>query len=101
MAARSVCRVEALADGTAIRFDGPTPIAIFRVAGEFFAIDDTCTHARFSLSEGYIDGATVECALHSARFCLRTGKVLSPPASVPVRTYPVRIEDGEIFVDVS
>jgi nitrite reductase/ring-hydroxylating ferredoxin subunit len=40
------------------------------------------------------------CALHEARFCLRTGKVLSPPATVPLRTYPVRVEDGEVFVNV-
>ncbi len=99
MALRRVCRTEELADQSAIRTDGPNPIAVFRVGDEFFATDNTCTHAKFSLSEGYVEGATVECALHNARFCLRTGKVLSPPATIPLRTYPVRVEGGEVFVE--
>jgi nitrite reductase/ring-hydroxylating ferredoxin subunit len=100
MAWKKVCRTIDVADQSGIKIKGPNPIAVFRLGDEFFATDDTCTHAKFSLSEGYIEGEEIVCALHEARFCLRTGKVLSPPAIVPLRTYPVRVEDGEVFVDV-
>lgn len=100
MAWKKVCRTNDVADQSGIKIKGPNPIAVFRLGDEFFATDDTCTHAKFSLSEGYLEGEEVVCALHEARFCLRTGKVLAPPAIVPLRTYPVRVEDGEVFVDV-
>ena len=73
---------------------------MFRVGDEFFATDDTCTHAKVSLSEGYIEGDEVVCALHEARFCLRTGRVLSPPATVPLRTYAVKIEGDDVMVEM-
>jgi NAD(P)H-dependent nitrite reductase small subunit len=100
MAWKKVCRTDEIADQSALQIKGDNPIAVFRVGNEFFATDDTCTHAKFSLADGYIEGDEVVCALHEARFCLRTGRVLSPPAIVPLRTYPVRIEGGEVFVEV-
>jgi len=100
MAWKKVCRTEQIADGSAIQIKGDNPIAVFHVGQEFLATDDTCTHAKFSLAEGYIEGDEVVCALHEARFCLRTGRVLTPPATVALRTYPVRVEGGEIFIDV-
>ncbi len=100
MASIRVCRVDELADQSAVRIDGVNPIAVFRVGDEFFAIDDTCPHAKASLAEAYIEGEAVECAFHGARFCLRTGRVLSPPAAHPVRTYLVRVDAGEVFVEV-
>jgi len=100
MAWKKVCRIDEVADQSAIKIQGENPIAVFRVGGEFFATDDTCTHAKFSLSEGYVEGEEVVCALHEARFCLRTGRVLSPPATIALRTYPVRVEDGEVFVEL-
>jgi 3-phenylpropionate/trans-cinnamate dioxygenase ferredoxin component len=75
------------------------PIAIFNVDGEFFATEDTCTHAKSSLAaEGYIDGDVVECGYHLARFCVRDGRVLTPPASSPLQTYAVSVSDGRIYV---
>ncbi|HKM99801.1 MAG TPA: bifunctional 3-phenylpropionate/cinnamic acid dioxygenase ferredoxin subunit [Candidatus Binataceae bacterium] len=100
MAWTRVCRADEIANEAALKIARPNPIAIFHVGGEFFAIDDTCTHAKFSLADGYVEGAEVVCALHEARFCLRTGNVLSPPAAVGLRTYPVRVEGGEVFVDL-
>jgi nitrite reductase/ring-hydroxylating ferredoxin subunit len=95
-----VCRTDEIAEGAALRIKGDNPIAVFHVGSGFFATDDTCTHAKFSLADGYVEGEEVVCALHEARFCLRTGRALSPPASVPLRTYPVRIEGGDVFVEV-
>jgi len=100
MAWKRVCRADEIADGSARQIKGDNPIAVFHVGDEFFATDDTCTHAKFSLADGYIEGEEVVCALHEARFCLRTGRALSFPAVVPLRTYPVRVEGGEVFVEV-
>ena len=100
MAWTRVCGVEEVALGCGLKIARENPIAVFHVGDEFFATDDTCTHAKFSLADGYIEDAEVVCALHEARFCLRTGKVLAPPATVPLRTYPVRVENGEVLVDL-
>lgn len=75
-------------------------IAVFRVGDAFYAVDDTCTHAEASLSEGEVSGHEVECPRHGARFDLRTGEALCLPATRPVDTYPVRVEDGEVLVAV-
>jgi 3-phenylpropionate/trans-cinnamate dioxygenase ferredoxin subunit len=78
-----------------------TPIAIFQVRDEYYAIGDTCTHEEFSLSDGdMVDDYTVECALHGAQFDIRTGAVVCLPATSPEETYPVWIEDGTIKLDV-
>jgi nitrite reductase/ring-hydroxylating ferredoxin subunit len=77
------------------------PVAVFNLDGEFRAIDDTCTHAESSLAEGYVEDGAVECILHFARFCIRTGAALSAPAVDPVRTYPVKVEDGVVLVDLA
>jgi nitrite reductase/ring-hydroxylating ferredoxin subunit len=100
MAWTKVCRVDDVANGCAIKIALQNAIAIFHVGDEFFATDDTCSHAKFSLADGYIEDAEVVCALHEARFCLRTGRVLSPPATVPLKTYPVKVENGDILVDL-
>jgi len=73
-------------------------IVIFNVDGEYYAIDDTCTHEEFPLSEGTLDGHAIECAKHGACFDVRTGKVLAPPAFVDVKTFPVRVENDDIQI---
>ena len=87
-------------DAICVLVDG-CKIAVFYVSGEYFATDDLCTHEEASLSEGYIDGPTVECPLHQAVFCLKTGKPLEAPAEKPVRTLQVKVEDGSVFVKSS
>jgi 3-phenylpropionate/trans-cinnamate dioxygenase ferredoxin subunit len=77
------------------------PIAIFNVHGELYAIGDTCTHEEFSLSDGeMVDEYTVECALHGARFDIRSGEAISLPATGSAGSYPVWIEDGVLKLDV-
>ena len=80
-------------------YDG-NPIAVFRLEDGFYAIDDTCSHAESSLSEGEIDEDIIECPLHGAQFDIRTGRNLSLPAVVPVRSYPVKVEKGSIYLQV-
>jgi 3-phenylpropionate/trans-cinnamate dioxygenase ferredoxin component len=99
MALQRVCRISELGPGDVRRIDNP-PIAVFNVEGALFAISDICTHAEASLSEGQVDGQTVECPLHGACFDLRTGEALTPPATEPVQTYAVVLQDDDVFVEV-
>ena len=73
-------------------------VAVFNIDGEFYAIDDVCTHDGGLLAGGAIEGNVVICPRHGARFCLRTGAALTPPAYEPVRTYETRITDGMVEV---
>ena len=75
-------------------------IAVFNVGGTYYAIEDVCTHDDGPLVEGDLDGFSIECPRHGARFDIRTGAVLSMPAVVPVRWFPVRVADGSIQVDL-
>ena len=76
------------------------PVAVFHIEDGFYATDDTCTHAEFSLGEGYVEDGTVECELHAARFDIKTGQPLGPPAAIPLRTYPAVVVDGVVYVDL-
>jgi naphthalene 1,2-dioxygenase ferredoxin component len=73
-------------------------IAIYDADGALYATDNICTHAYARLSDGWLDGETIECPLHAARFDIRTGKVLDPPATEDLKTYPVRIVGDEIQI---
>jgi nitrite reductase/ring-hydroxylating ferredoxin subunit len=79
---------------------GGEEIAIYNVAGQFYATTNICTHDEAYLSDGELFGHVVECPLHGARFDVRTGKVLSLPAVYPLKTYEVRVEDGKVQVRV-
>lgn len=101
MARILACKVDDLADGQALTVAGPPAIALFRVDGGFYATDDLCTHEDWSLGEdGELDGFEVECCLHTARFDVRTGAATQFPATEPLRTYPVHVEDGAVWVEV-
>ena len=79
---------------------GEEPVAIVRTEGQVFAIRDVCSHAEVPLSEGEVDGCTIECWLHGSRFDLRTGKPTGMPATEPVPVYPVKIEDDDVLVAI-
>ncbi|MFN2583094.1 MAG: bifunctional 3-phenylpropionate/cinnamic acid dioxygenase ferredoxin subunit [Candidatus Dormibacteria bacterium] len=83
-----------------VEIDG-VPVAIFNVNGTFHALDDTCSHAEASLSEGDLDDGrcTIECPLHGSTFDLRTGEPLTLPAIEPVRVHHVEVDaDGQLRV---
>ncbi len=73
-------------------------IAVFNIDGEFFAIEDVCTHDFATLTGLPLDGDQVICPRHGARFCVRTGEALTPPAYEPTACFPVRITDGIVQV---
>jgi nitrite reductase/ring-hydroxylating ferredoxin subunit len=74
------------------------PIALYRLGGEIHAVSDTCTHELALLSQGFVDGDTIECPLHGAQFDIRTGQCLSGPANEDLRTYEVRVEGDDVYV---
>ncbi len=77
---------------------GDRRIALCNVDGEFFAIDDICTHDGGPLDQGELQSDVIECPRHGARFNVKTGKVLALPAVKPLATYPLKVEGNEIRV---
>jgi nitrite reductase/ring-hydroxylating ferredoxin subunit len=75
-------------------------IALFRVDGGFYALSDTCTHRKGPLSEGTVEGTEVTCPWHGAKFDIRTGAVLGPPAGQAAKSYPVRVTGANIEIEV-
>src|SRR5713101_2386599 len=102
MALVKACKTSDLKPGGAIRVNHKPPIAVYRLNDGFYATDDTCTHAEASLAAGDVDleECAVECPYHGSFFDIKTGHVLSLPASRPLKTYPVKIVDDEVFVEV-
>jgi nitrite reductase/ring-hydroxylating ferredoxin subunit len=98
-----VCRQSEIPAGGAQRItvEGMPPLAVFNIDGEIFITDDTCTHGYASLAEGVVDGDIVECPLHGGCFEIRTGRPVSFPVVHAIRTYSVRIIDGDVFIDVA
>ncbi len=97
-----VCALSEVEDPGALHVDiGDVPVAIVRSEDEVFAIHDVCSHAEIPLSEGDVEGTTLECWRHGSRFDLRTGKPTGLPATIPVPVYPVRVEGTDVYVDAS
>lgn len=89
----------ALPPGKMQRFEiGGQRILLANVRGKFYATDDTCTHEDASLSTGYLNDEWVKCPLHGSRFNVCTGAVADEPADVNLRTYPVRVDGGGIWL---
>lgn len=96
-----ICALDDLKPGKALRIViSDHPIALVRTkAGEVYALDDKCSHGEISLSEGFVEGNTIECWAHGAKFDLESGKPMSLPAYEPVSTYEVIIENNDIFIE--
>ena len=77
---------------------GPRPVAVFNVAGAFYAIEDVCSHEWETLSDGEVAGCEIVCPRHAGRFSLITGEALAAPAYEPIATFRVRIADGVVQV---
>ena len=102
MARLELCSTTDVAEGAAIKIEsGDLTFAVFNVEGEFYVMDDVCSHGPGSLSEGFIEGDVIECPFHQGQFNIRTGEVVMPPCMIPQKTYPVAVEDGKILIDVA
>jgi naphthalene 1,2-dioxygenase system ferredoxin subunit len=73
-------------------------IAMYNAGGEIFATDNICTHGHARLCEGFLEGHEIECPLHQGRFDVRTGQPTCAPVAEAIRSYPVRIEAGRVFL---
>ena len=94
-----VARLEDIAPGELLRVEvGAHLVCLANVEGVIYAVDDDCTHTGGPLDERELDGYTLTCPIHLARFDVRDGQVLRGPAREPLCAYPVRVEDGRIFV---
>ncbi|MCX7707472.1 MAG: non-heme iron oxygenase ferredoxin subunit [Anaerolineae bacterium] len=95
-----VARVEEIAPGEkkTVEVDG-VEVVIANVDGEFYAVEDVCTHDGGPLGDGELEGCQLICPRHGARFDVRTGKALTLPAFEPVATYTVKVQDGDILVE--
>ncbi len=82
-----------------LEIDG-NPVVVFNIAGNYFAMDDLCTHDDGPIGEGELDGHVVTCPRHGAKFDIRTGKALALPAVQDLRTYPVKCENNKILLGI-
>ena len=95
-----LCSAVDVSPGSALKVEtGSLVLAVFNVDGEFFVMDDLCTHGPGSLSEGYIDGDVIECNFHNGQFNIKTGEVVAPPCMVPMRTYKTVVENGRVVIE--
>ena len=97
----NVARIEELAPGSrrVVDVDG-VAVAVFNLGGEYFAIQDICTHDGGELANGVLEGEVIICPRHGARFSIKTGAVLGPPAYEDVRTFSVRVIEGKVKVGI-
>lgn len=93
--------LESIVEGKPVRLTkNGKDLCVARVGNEVFAIEDNCSHQDAALSEGEQNGYKIECWLHSAEFDLRSGEALTPPASAPVKTYPVSVDGNNVVVEI-
>lgn len=96
-----VCAIDDVTEGEILRAQLPSghAVAVYCVNGEFYATDDICSHGEASLAEdGSLDGYEVECSWHFGRFDIRTGHACAMPCEHPLRSWPVTVDGGRIFV---
>lgn len=75
-------------------------VALYGVDGQVYATANICTHGQARLCDGFLEGVEIECPLHQGKFDVRTGKAICAPLTDDIRTYPVKIENGRVFVDL-
>ncbi|MCK9917348.1 non-heme iron oxygenase ferredoxin subunit [Microbacteriaceae bacterium K1510] len=88
-------------EGRMVRIDGLERVAVFNVEGRFFVTQDACSHAKASLTKGWLEGFEVCCPVHAGRFDVRTGLALCFPATEPIKTFPSELRDGAVWADLS
>jgi nitrite reductase/ring-hydroxylating ferredoxin subunit len=102
MAKVKVCAADGLEVGGLMQLEMPErdPIAVYRLSDGYYATDDYCTHGAAYLSEGDIEGDEIYCPFHAGAFDIKTGEPAAAPCVIPLKTYPVVVEDGEVFIEL-
>jgi len=97
-----VAEVADLFEGAGIAVAPPGhDIALYAVDGEVFATNNVCTHGNARLCEGFMEGHEIECPFHQGRFDIRSGAVTCAPATEPLKTWPVKIEGGQVYLNLT
>jgi len=95
-----LCKTDEVKDEApvAVTPDGFPALAVYVFEGEYYVTDNLCTHGMAMLTDGYQDGDEVECPFHGGAFSIKSGEATSFPCQIPIKTYPVTIEDGNICI---
>ena len=80
-----------------VQVEGRSPLAVVCLNGEYFVMDDTCTHGDASMADGEIVGCEIECPFHAGRFDIRTGAATTYPCTKALMIYPVKVENDQVF----
>ena len=89
---------EVVEDGTFRVYHGGEPICLYNLGGAIHATHDVCTHGQASLADGFVDGDEIECPLHQGKFHILTGKATGVPCVVDIKSYPVKVEGGAVWL---
>ena len=96
------CATDDIDDEDLLRFDhGAKTYCIYNTPEGFFATDGYCTHEEEHLENGIVIDCVIECPLHQGRFDVRNGKALSAPVCVDLKTWPTRVESGDVYIDTT
>lgn len=79
---------------------GGQDVAVCRTGGGYYAVHNVCTHQYALLSDGYVEDGCIECPLHQGKFDVKTGRPMAPPVTEPVRTFPTKVEGGQVLVEI-
>lgn len=95
-----LCKTSDVDEGAVIKVEkNGLALAVFNLNGAFYVMDDACSHGPGSLSEGYIQGETIECDFHNGAFNIKTGEVAEPPCLVPQKVYKVKVDGETVFIE--
>ena len=97
---RPLCKVTDVASGSVkrVEVDGLPPLAVFNLDGRYYVTDDTCTHGKASLAEGYVEGTAIECPWHGGRFDIASGRPTCLPAVEPITTYAATVVGDDVCI---
>jgi 3-phenylpropionate/trans-cinnamate dioxygenase ferredoxin subunit len=95
------CDADEIEEEDVMRFDhGNQTYAIYRIDDDYYATDGLCTHEQVHLADGLVMDNIIECPKHNGRFDIRTGEAKGAPVCVNLKTYPVRVEAGKVFINI-
>lgn len=98
----AVCEADEIEEEDVVRFDlGERTFAVYRTESGYYATDGYCTHEEAHLADGMVIDDIIECPLHQGRFHIPSGKAKSPPVCIDLKTYPVKVEEGHVFVQLA